>query len=389
MALERPLRFAVAFVFALAALLAQNTTVPALLQGVEGGGGTSIPFGSNQACRYQCLYEAVELPWSGPRVITGIRIRPDLNTGPQTVPQKGFLEISVLMSTTDRNITNMSPVFAENYGTDATLVIDRQLVMLPAQPPQANGPMPANIPLVFTVPWVYGLTPVVQGMPPPSNLLVEIHIHSQPSGIYRIDNIGNCSAQQTTFGSVGPACAVGPQPATLTGDQTMVAGSSYTWRIANAPPSMPFLVGLNLVGGGFLLDNPAWPLPYPMFDPANPTLPSPALAALVYPAPDCYLNMNMPVFLSGIADANGVGTATAQLPAGRQNVGTTFYAQALILAPTANPLRFITTEGYGATICGPLGVARNFAFYNNTLVPPPVPTSGSVQAGVSMVFEVQ
>jgi hypothetical protein len=366
MALERPLRVVAAFVVSLTAALAQNTTVPALLQGVEGGGGTSIPFGSNLACRYQCLYEAIELPWSGPRVITGLRLRPDLNTSPQPVPQKGFLEISVLMSTTDRDITNMSPVFAENYGTDATLVINRQLVMLPAQPPQASGPMPANIPLVFTVPWVFGLTPVVQGMPPPRNLLVEIHIHSQPAGIYRIDNVGNCSAHQS-----------------------MVAGSSYTWRVQGAPPSMPFLIGLNLVGGGFLLDNPAWPLPYPMFDPANPTLPSPALAALVYPAPDCYLNMNMPVFLSGISDAGGVGTASAVLPAGRQNVGTTFYAQALILAPTANPLRFITTQGYGATICGPLGVARNFAFYNNTLVPPPVPTSGSVQAGVCMVFEVQ
>lgn len=389
MATERLSRFVAAIALSAVACFAQSTTVPALLQGVEGGGGTSVPFGTNQACRYQCLYEAGELPWSGPRVITGIRIRPDLNTGPMTVPQKGFLEISVLMSTTDRDITTMSPVFAQNYGTDVTLVVDRQLVMLPAQPPQASGPMPANIPLVFTVPWVYGLTPVVQGQPPPRNLLVEIHIHSQPSGIYRIDNIGNCSAQQTTVGTVGAACAYGAQPATLSGDTSMVAGSNYTWRVAGAPPSMPFLIGLNLVAGGFLLDNPAWPLPYPMFDPANPTLPAPALAALTYPAPDCYLHINMPVFLSGITDTNGVGTATALLPAGRQNVGTTFYAQALVLAPTVNPLRFITTAGYGATICGPLGVARNSAFYNSTVVPPPVPTSGSIQVGIGMVFEVQ
>lgn len=389
MATERLGRFVAVVVCSFAALLAQNTTVPALLQGVEGGGGTSIPFGTNQACRYQCLYEAIELPWSGPRVITGIRIRPDLNLGPLAVPQKGYLEISVLMSTTDRTITTMSPVFAQNYGTDATWVIDHQLVMLPTQPPQASGPMPANIPLVFTVPWVYGLTPVVQGMPAPNNLLVEIHIHSQPSGVYRIDNIGNCSAQTNSFGLAGPACAVGPQPASLSGDQSMVAGSSYTWRVADAPPSMPFLVGLNLVGGGFLLDNPAWPLPYPMFDPANPSQPSPALMALQYPAPDCYINMNMPVFLSGVTDTTGAGAASAVLPAGRQYVGTTFYAQALILAPTANPLRFITTRGLDATICGPLGVARNSAFYNNTIVPPPVPSSGSIQVGVGMVFEVQ
>ena len=81
----------------LAASLASQDTVPQGMLGVEGGGGTGIPFGGSQACRYQVVYDAEELPWSGPRVINGIRIRPDFNSGAAT-PAKGFLDVSVLVS---------------------------------------------------------------------------------------------------------------------------------------------------------------------------------------------------------------------------------------------------------------------------------------------------
>jgi hypothetical protein len=78
--------------------------VPALLNGVEGGGGTSIPFGSNaRACRIQCIYDAAELPWQGPRVLTAIKLHAADNNTPNTaMAAKGWLQISVLVSTTDR-----------------------------------------------------------------------------------------------------------------------------------------------------------------------------------------------------------------------------------------------------------------------------------------------
>jgi hypothetical protein len=77
------------------------------------------------------------------------------------------------------------------------------------------------------------------------------------------------------------------------------------------------------------------------------------------------------------------------LPAGRQFVGTTYHAQAIVLAPTVNPLRFITSRGWSSTICGPLGVARVHAFYNPNSTPPtPTPASGQVGLGVGMVFDV-
>jgi hypothetical protein len=370
------------------AAVAQAPTVPAALAGVEGGGGTNIPFGSNQACRYQVIYDREELPWTGPRVITGIMLRADNNLPNTAIPAKGFLEVSVLMSTTSRTSATMSTTFADNYGSDATWVLQNQMMQLPAQPPHPPGPRPANIPFPFTVPWAYGLTPATQGLPPPSNLLVEIWIHFQPSGSYRIDNLGSCVAPTTTVGQVGPLCAApGNQPVELGGNVSMTAGSSYTWTVQNAPASMPFLVALNLEQGVGLLGNPAWPLPYPMFDPLSPSQPSAALASLTWPAPDCWINVDPAVWLTGVCDAAGNGAVSGPLPPGREFVGTVFWAQAYVFAPTANPLRIITSLGRTTEVCGPLGVARVYAFYNGvgTTSPPPV---GSLQYGVGAIFDV-
>jgi hypothetical protein len=376
--------------FLSAGWLSAQVTVPAALAGIEGGGSTNIPFGSNQACRYQCIYDAEELPWSGPRVITGLLLRADNNTTGTAIPAKGFLDISVLVSTTEKNSATASTNFATNYGADATWVIQNQLIMLPYQAPLATSPRPASIPLVFNVPWAYGLTPAIVGQPAPKNLLVEIHIHSQPSGLYRLDNMGGCTAQQGPFGLAGPACApAGGGNVLLTGDQSMLAGNTYNWIVDQAPPSMPFLLALNLDNTGGLFGNPAWPLPYPMFDPANPSQPSAALASLLWPAPDCYLNLTPAVSLGGVADALGDATVPSTLPKGRQFVGTTFHAQAIVLAPTANPLRLITSRGFSSTICGPLGVTRIYAFYNGaTVPPPPQPTFGQLQYGVGLIFDV-
>lgn len=368
--------------------VAQNVTVPAALAGVEGGGGTNVPFGSNQACRYQCIYDAEELPWVGPRLITGIMLRAD--TSATLIPAKGFLDISVLVSTTDKTAATASNNFAENRGLDATWVIVNQVMQLPAQPVLTVGPRAANIPLLFTVPWAYGLTPATSTMPAPRSLLIELHIHSQPSGTYRLDNLGGCVAPQASFGSQGPACTVpGQPPVTIEGDVSMLAGSSYAWNVANMPPSMPFFVSLNLTNNGGLFGQPSLPLPYPMFDQTNPALPSPALAFLGWPAPDCWLNVDPVVFLGGLADTSGAGQAAGILPPGRNVVGQTFYAQAIVIAPTANPLRMVTSLGRSATVCGPLGVARIHAFYNGAAVPPPTPPAvGIVQTGVGLVFDV-
>ncbi|MGK0206024.1 MAG: hypothetical protein ACI89X_004438 [Planctomycetota bacterium] len=377
-----------------AGLAAQNVTVPSNMNGLEGGGGTGIPFGGSQACRYQCVYDGEELPWTGAHVMTGIRIRPDFNNG-NAVPAKGFLEISVLVSTTPRTSATSSSIFHENYGSDADWVIENRVIQLPAQPQLPATPIvprAANIDLLFDAPWVFGLAPIIAGFPEPKNLLVEIWIHSQPSGSYRVDNMSSCTAPWVEFGNAGPACAIpGNSPVVLDSGQSMQAGSNYTWDIANAPATVPFSLRLSLSGGGSLLGNAAWPLPYPMFDPADPTMSSPAmmLIGLDNPAPDCWININADVELSGVTDAAGIGHANLSLPAGREFVGVTIHSQAIVLAPTANPMFLITSKGRSSTICGPLGVTRIFQFYDGTATPPPPPpTSGTRSLGVGLVLEV-
>lgn len=382
-----------------AGLAAQNNTVPSNMDGIEGGGGTGIPFGGSQACRYQCVYDGEELPWTGARVLNGIRIRPDFNNG-NAVPAKGFLKISVLMSTTSRTSATASSIFDENYGSDALWVIEDRIIQLPAQPQMPSTPVvprAANIDLMFgdlmfPVPWVFGLTPIIGGFPEPKNLLIEIWIKSQPSGSYRVDNMSSCTAPWVEFGNVGPACAVpGKSPIELNSSQSMLAGSNYSWDIANGPDTAPFFLWLSLNNGGDLAGNAAWPLPYPMFDPSNPSASSQPLSLLgfSYGAPDCWFNINSDLVLSGMTDALGTGQASLQLPAGREFVGLTIHSQALVLAPTANALFAITSKGRSSTICGPLGVTRIFQFYNGSGMPePPPPASGSRSLGVGLVLEV-
>lgn len=381
---------------ALAAMLlaglgvAQNSTVPAALHGTEGAAASNVPFGSSLACRVQCIYDAAELPWQGPRAIHGISLRADNGT-PQAagtaIAAKGFLDVSVFLSTTYRSSSTMSPTFTDNRGEDVSLVLSFQRIQLPAQPAIAAGPRPANIDLMFPTPWFYGLTPARPNRPAPANLLVEIWVHSQPAGSYRLDNLGSCVAVASDFGNQGPQCtvpgAVGAP--TLSSAEAMLAGGNFAWTLQHGPANAPFVLTLAASNQGGLFGQAAFPLPYPMFDPTNPALPAAALASLRWPAPDCWFNIDPGPMLFGVCDASGLGTIITPLPAGRQNVGQTLFGQCIVLAPTANPLQLVTTRGRQSTICGPLGVARLHAFYSGTTAP----LGGTLLLGQAIVFEVR
>lgn len=377
------------------ALVSQNVTVPAVMNGVEGGSASNIPFGSNLACRYQCIYDAAELPWTGPRQINGISIRADNGTplAPGLpINGKQFLDITVVMSTTTRTSATASATFEENYGEDVMQVLTLARVALPAQLAVGVGPRAADVDLMFTAPWFYGLSPVRPNQPPPTNLLVEILILSQPPGSYRLDSFGACSAVVNDFGNQDPPCTVPGitgQP-TLTTDVTMQGGSSFTWTVRNVPANEFFVLGLNLTSVGGLLGQAALALPYPMFDPANPSLPPPGLPQLRWSAPGCWFNLDPVVPVSGVTDPLGVGRITSVLPTGREYVGLTMFGQAFVHSLTANQLQIVSTKGHDSTVCGPLGVVRIHQFYNGTGTPtPPPPVAGAVQYGLGLVMEVR
>lgn len=374
-------------------LSAQTALVPALLNGVEGGFSSNVPFGSTQACRYQVIVDAQELPWTGPRQINGIALRADNgspgNPGPG-YPAKGFLNVSIWMSTTHATAATASGVFEDNWGEDVQNVLFNHPVQLPAQPAVAAGPRPADVTFQFTNPWWYGLTPARPNKPAPTSLLIEILVLSQPSGAYPLDNLGGCISPKTAFGNQGPLCAdTSLPPPSMSGDVSMSAGGVYNWFVHDLPADAPYIVAFNLTSQGMLFGNPAYTLPYPMFDPQNPSQPSAALTVLQWSAPDCWINIDPRVTVFGLADSNGLGTMPTPLPPGREYVGLEVFAQAFAVSLTANQLQTISTPGMSATVCGPLGVSRIFAFYNGSGVPVPAPPStGSVQYGLGPVFEV-
>lgn len=214
--------------------------------------------------------------------------------------------------------------------------------------------------------------------------------------IGKLGNLGGCVAVASDFGNQGPACTVPPAPGapgglpTLATSTSMQAGGAFTWTLTNGPANAPFLVAVNLTNQGGLYGQATLPLPYPLFDPANPSLPPPGIPALRWPAADCWFNINPVATVFSVCDAAGTGNITTMMPAGRQFVGLTLFGQAIVHSQTANPLQIVTTKGRQSTICGPLGVARIYAFYNGTGNPaPPPPTSGAAQYGQGMVFEVR
>lgn len=367
---------------------AAQTVVPALLSGVEGGSGSSLPFGTNQAVRMQCVYAASELPWSGPRLITGISLRADNSIpGTTTFPSKGFVVVSVRMSTTYADPESLSADFERNWGSDLTTVVAQVPVVLPAQPAQP-GVRAANIDFLFAQPWWYGLTPVRPGEPPPANLLVELVVHSQPSGSYRIDHVGNCSSTPIPFGSIGPACApAGGSNLRLIPEPSLQAGSVFRWQVADAPPSSAVLLWLNVTNQGTLRGVPTLPLPVPLFDPGNPSQAFAPLQAMSsffsWPAPDCWLLVDPAGMLLTVSDAAGNATIAVNIGPGRRYVGNSLFAQALAQAQTANPLLLVTSQGMQSSICGPLGVGRVFATGSATA------TTGQVSVNQGFVLEVR
>ena len=146
----------------------------------------------------------------------------------------------------------------------------------------------------------------------------------------------------------------------------------------NAPPNAAVFLSVNLSSQGTFRGQP---LPVPLFDPANPSMPNPP--GLFYAAPDCWIHISPAATLLGISDANGNMAVTVPIAAGRVFVGESLFVQALAYSQTANPLQVIASAGAQSTVCGPLGIARLYQFGNAT-----APT-GQVSRGQGAVLELR
>ena len=349
--------------------------VPKSMDGVEGIGGSSQPFGYSQPIRYMCIYNGEELPFTGPTYMKGLYLRAEHSTvSPNDIwAQKQYLTVSLLISTSQVRAESPSTKFGDNHGPDLSIVIANVNIALPYQPTTlgTNGvppPRPFNVPLLFSTPTFFDMTPIRTPYGKlPKSLVVDLLISLQPSGAYQLDSPLVCSSRIRWFGKQGPRCVTSPhhQPLDISCDDSLKAGGTVTLTINEIPPSNPFAV---ILGSS---DTGTWkgqPVPVDL---------SPIGGH------DCYINLDWLHSWIGQADAQGQGRISVPIPSARFVVGLELFTQAVCQDISANPLLYSTSLGLRSTVCGPLGVVR--LSYLGSITN----QTGSLSYGACMIFEVK
>ena len=128
--------------------------VPNGLENTEGDGSASPGF-SGTGFRDQVAYSAAEfsgLPETH-RVITGIAFRPDASiTEPRTVD---WGDTQWFLSTTTRDVDDMSDVFSENHGPNKSLVYEGPLILSTEATGPPEGPRGFDYSFDLQTPFLY------------------------------------------------------------------------------------------------------------------------------------------------------------------------------------------------------------------------------------------
>lgn len=349
--------------------------VPKTMAGVEGIGGSVQPFGFGTPMRYMCVYNAEELPFSGPVIMNGLWLRADHSTIPpdDAFASKQFVTISVLISTSIARAETPLQKFGDYHGPDLTVALAGANIALPPQPSTVGSggvppPRPCNVPLVFRNPTFFDVSPVrLPYGQYPKSLVVEFLISSQPTGSYNLDSPLICSSRVRWFGKQGPRCVTSAhrQPLDISCDDSLKAGGTVTFTVNEVPPNNPFAVILGTSSTGTWK---GFQLPVDLTP---------------FGGYDCYVNVDWVATSLAQADPQGVGRANFSIPAGRNVVGLELLAQGIAYDISANPLLATTSLGIGTTVCGPLGVARISNLGSSTA------TTGTYSYGSCMIFEVR
>ncbi|HEX6810537.1 MAG TPA: hypothetical protein VF384_02835 [Planctomycetota bacterium] len=299
------------------------------------GSGNAIPLGWTPN-RYQQVFSGSELP--NAFTMAGLSLRQP-HTGP--VAHNFTVDVEITVGYTTRWGAGLSATFASNWDAGAPVtVLPRALVDLPDQP----TPPPGQLDVLVTIPWTQPFAWVPQ---PGRNLLVEITVfgNSYGSGIYGypIDNLGGtyslygtpASATVANSGLRGFGLVMGFDAQTHTAvprlfsDDTPQIGNTFRVRVDQAAPST---VALLLFG----FSSTWWsgiPLP---------------LSLAPFGAPGCSLLVENAI--SSVVLTDGAGAANLQywLPYDIYALGTSFYNQAFVWDPAANPFGLVASNaGHG------------------------------------------
>jgi hypothetical protein len=216
---------------------AVDVVVPNSLENVEGNGGDAFPFyiGNNSA-RYQQVFDASQFAaFSEPNLITQIAFRPDAVFGRAFSPT--LAQVQIDLSTTSAEPDALSPTFAENVGTDNTVVFSGLLPLLSAFTGPAQGPKDFDIIIPLHNPFLYD--------PAAGNLLLDLKNFS--GGLITVPD-----AELTLEDSISRVYSYGADYPFGTADTTGLV-VQFTAIPASVPePSAMLLMGLGLAGTAFI-----------------------------------------------------------------------------------------------------------------------------------------
>jgi len=315
-----------AFLLPTAALLGQTlAVVPASHSPIDGSSSTNVPFGRSVPTRVQYVYDGSL--FAGPGTITAVAFRLD---GGTTAASK-VVDCEFSLSTAPASLVNLSVDFAQNRGTNATVVLPRQLLTLPAQ---SSGATPN--PFLPAIP----LTTAFAYDPAQGPLVLEIVVFGQPPGAYSFDVTYVCTSAEL---AVGPASCIGSNglPVTvLSTTPQVIWGRPWVPQLRDALPNTLAVLTLGTFDsapwGGLLLPQDLQTLG----------------------APGCYLSIDMAATFVGVTAADGTATFPFVVPNEPLLLGEWFRFQGGALDLQANTLGLVTSQARKVQVCGWEPVAR-------------------------------
>ena len=153
---------------------------------------------------------------SGPSFLTQFALRPDTIPGPSG-PRTSTLRIYA--STTSRSVAEMSTTFADNLGTNNTLVFDGTLTLSTQNLPGPGDTRQFDIVYPFTTPFLYD--------PAAGNLLLDLQISSDNGSALQWDSVTAGDPATRLLSGAGSATAP-------TGNFT----DSPVWQFTFAAPAL-------------------------------------------------------------------------------------------------------------------------------------------------------
>ncbi len=196
-------------------VLADTVVVPAANASSEGGGGSSV---LNDNIRLQEIYSASILPDS-PITITEMRFRPSALYGSAFTAT--ISNINIRLSTTQVMPVSISSTFADNVGTNETVVFNGELPLSSAFTNAPGGTKGFDIVIPFSVPFAYDSS---QG-----NLLIDIR-NSSGSSVTYVD------AAAAPNGTAGRVFAIGVEAPVGTGTDSGADVIQFVFTRLPTPP---------------------------------------------------------------------------------------------------------------------------------------------------------